>query len=158
MLESPATMVTREVNHVLKPKNELPTEAWIKLCSPKQKHWVKATTKFDTGANDNWISPSIAKQLDAEIVTGPEITFRTFWGDTVVSTKIVRRVTWGIVGIGSSSRTDFRLAGPNSPFEVLLGRESIESEKIYTCKDALVLARAAETNGELSTLESRREC
>lgn len=75
-------------------------------------------------------------------------------GEVVVSTQVVRMVTWSTVGIESSFKTDFRLAGPNSPFEVLLGRESVE--KIYQHKDALVLARVAETQGEPQKWTYRR--
>jgi predicted aspartyl protease len=130
----------------LKLTNKLLVEAKIRLCSPKNKQWLEWTSKLDTGADDNWISPSIASQLGAQIVTVPLKTYKTFMGEIVESTQVVEMVTWTTVGIESSFKTDFRLASPSSPFEVLLGRESVE--KIYQHKDAFVLVKVAETQGE----------
>ena len=130
----------------------------IVMCSEKHKHWHEFTAKLDTQTPDNWISAAVAASLGVRAETVPASSYTTFSGETVTSSKIIKRVRWGAVDVDCGSRAmDFRLAPANAPFEVVLGSDFIGSNEIVTVNPAnLILAKKKETKGSsLNILDGR---
>lgn len=107
---------------------------------------------FDTGTAKNWLSEGAVAQLKYRIEEVQPVLYSTFTGQTVECSKIIRDVKLCIAtkqGSGNKSTwTDFRVAPPNAPFEVLFGREFIHAEEIFNFKEAaLILVKSEEAAG-----------
>jgi hypothetical protein len=107
---------------------------------------------FDTGTAENWVSKSTVAQLKCSTEHVQAVTYYTFTGETLESSKVIRDVRWCIhtgSGGGNKSRwADFRVAPEGAPFEVLFGSDLIFSEDIFSFKEAaLILIKGDEAAG-----------
>jgi len=84
---------------------------------------------LDTGTKENWISPKIVDRFSFEVKDGVPIKYTVFDGWEGCSSATVK-ATWCIQGQSSTHDNIFRVATENSPFEVLLGRNLIESGEV----------------------------
>ncbi len=71
-------------------------------------------------------------------------------GEELRSEKILRGITWRADDKAAkhSWSSDFRIAPHKAPFQVLFGKDFVDSERIYTFnKAALVLTKKKKTKG-----------
>jgi hypothetical protein len=107
---------------------------------------------FDSGTDENWVSKSTVAQLKCSTKHVEAVTYHTFTGETLESSKMIRDVRWRIdtgSGGGNISRwANFRVAPEGALFQVLFGSNLILSEEIFSFKEAaFVLIKGDEAAG-----------
>jgi hypothetical protein len=109
--------------------------------------WVQCHAKFDSGADDDWISEELATGLGFKSKQAETWECHIFDGNIFTSDKCVGRLTWIREGTvkGDAPQTEtktisgpFRIM-PNAPFEILIGRKTLFGRKIFDKKSALIL-------------------
>jgi hypothetical protein len=116
----------------------------VSFHTSKTDRWVDFLATLDTGADENWISSSTAKELDIDVPAEPK-WFSTkavnFSGGTVATLDTVL-LTWCSKGERRKTyKTNFNIVR-DAPFDVLFGKEFLLKEMIFTFdKYALFLLR-----------------
>lgn len=92
--------------------------------------WQGLKAILDDGTEGNWISKKAADRLNLPITDGLRKDYTTFEGKRISSVASTE-VSWCLDGWSTTEATIFRVAeGPNTPFDVLFGRNIISSGEI----------------------------
>jgi hypothetical protein len=70
----------------------------------------------------NWICRKVVDRLNLDMKSGPSFRSKTSDGHEIKSVHLVE-ITWGIEGLSTTHRTEFRVAPRDACFDVLFGRD-----------------------------------
>lgn len=106
-----------------------PTQRYVNVHSNTKGSWITALAFLDTGADDNWISEHLVRQLHLEINTKLFEEVRTANNEAMRSIGTVE-VDWSFKESGQTRRSTFQVA-VRPAFELLVGRKLLFDEGIF---------------------------
>jgi len=126
-----ATELVSVPSQSLSPR-KIPRSQKVEIYSESRTTWLPVIAYLDTGTSGNWISQRIIERGSFRPRYGEPIHYTDFNGVHLQSDGLVV-ITWCGQGSAKSYEARFHVGGENAPFDVLFGRDILNSAEGSEC-------------------------